>query len=192
MPDSDLMASARAGDDRAFDLLFQRYYAKVAGLAARLHGNMEDAEDIAQTAFVRAHANLARIRDGQALLAWLYRTVVNEIRDRAKAKKRKPLFLLGDLARGEDGPEAAALAEPGDRELDPARIVARSERDSALERAIGGLPLEFREPVVMHHIEQMDLGEIAGALGVPVGTVKSRLSRGRARLREALAEWFEQ
>lgn len=190
VPDADLVEAARRGDERAFDVLFQRHYPRVAGLALRLQGNAEDAEDIAQTAFVKAHANLSRIRDGQALLAWLYRTVVNDVRDRAKTRRRKPLVLLSTVMNRRDGSESAPSQEPGDHELDPARIVASSERDRALERAIGQLPLEFREPVVMHHLEQMDVADIAKVLGVPAGTVKSRLSRGRARLREAMAEWL--
>ena len=190
LSDADLVRAARNGDERAFDLLFQRHYARVVGLASRLQGNLDEAEDIAQTAFVRAYAHLNRMRDGQALLSWLYRTVVNEVRDRAKARRRKPLFSLGDLGRRDGSDDQAALDEPGDSRLDPARQVASSERDRALQEALSELPLEFREPVVMHHFEHMDVAEIAEALGVPVGTVKSRLSRGRARLREAMAEWL--
>ncbi len=191
MSDADLVALARGGDDHAFDTLFRRHYARVVNLAMRLHGNQDDAEDIAQLAFVRAHANLGRMRDGQALLAWLYRTVVNEVRDRAKARKRKPWLSLGDLRSSDGGPGGGNVVEPGDDALDPARMVMQRNMNEALTEAIGALPLEFREPVVMHHLEQMDVNEIAGVLGVPLGTVKSRLARGRARLRDAMAPWFE-
>lgn len=188
--DGELVASARGGDEHAFDVLFRRHYARVVNLALRLHGNHDDAEDIAQLAFVRAHASLNRIRDGQALLAWLYRTVVNEVRDRAKARKRKPWLSFGDLRARADGSEDDS-AEPGDASLDPARLVMQRSMEDALTAAIAALPLEFREAVVMHHLEQMDVAEMAKLLGVPAGTVKSRLSRGRARLREALAQWIE-
>ena len=188
--DADLVTLARSGDDEAFDVLFRRHYARVVNLAMRLHGNQDDAEDIAQLAFVRAYASLNRIRDGQALLAWLYRTVVNEIRDRAKARKRKPWLLFGDW-RSADGSSDGGLSEPGDASLDPARVVVGQSMNDALADAIAALPLEFREPVVMHHLDGLDLVEIAGVLGVPVGTVKSRLSRGRARLRESMAPWLE-
>ena len=189
-PDDALVAAARLGDERAFDTLFARHYGQVVNLAFRLQGSMDDAEDIAQTAFIRAHANLKRLRDGQAILAWLYRTVVNLVRDKAKSARRKPLLRFGDLSRsGEDGGAEAYDGTP-DSSLDPARIVEASHLQEALERAIAGLPLEFREPLVLHHFQQVNVEQISEILGVPVGTVKSRLSRARGRLREALRPWF--
>lgn len=188
--DADLVASARAGDDRAFDALFQRHYGRIVNFAVRLQGNMDEAEDIAQTAFVRAHASLRSIRDGQALLAWLYRTVVNLVRDRAKSARRKPLMSFGDMRQSGDDPEPT-LNEPATRALDPAGIAMSAARDEALGKAIADLPLDFREPLVMHHLEHMAVEDIAGVLGKPIGTVKSRLSRARSRLREALLAWYE-
>jgi RNA polymerase sigma-70 factor (ECF subfamily) len=189
MSDADLVAAARLGEERAFDVLFQRHYPRIVNLALRLQGNLDDAEDIAQVAFVRAHAHLSRIRDGQALLAWLYRTVVNEVRDRAKARQRRPWFSFGDISRNDDDEDT--VGEPRDDSSDPAKIVIKDSLNDALTAAIGRLPLEFREAVVMHHLEQMDVGQIGETLGVPVGTVKSRLSRGRALLRKELAPWLE-
>jgi len=189
--DGDLVARARAGDDGAFDALFRKHYAKVVNFALRLQGDTDDAEDIAQTAFVRAHAHVGRIRDGQALLAWLYRTVVNIVRDRAKSASRKPLWRFADLGSTRTAGGSAPVEEVADDSLDPSRRLMAAERDRALERAIAELPLEFREPLVLHHLQQMDVDEVARVLRVPVGTVKSRLSRGRSRLREALAGWFD-
>jgi RNA polymerase sigma-70 factor (ECF subfamily) len=131
------------------------------------------------------------MRDGQALLAWLYRTVVNIVRDRAKSARRRPMRRFGDLANSRTGAHETKIEELADEALDPSRKLLAAERDRALERAIGDLPLEFREPLVLHHLQEMDVSEIADVLRLPVGTVKSRLSRGRAQLRDALASWFE-
>lgn len=188
--DDELVRLARGGDDQAFDILFRRHYTRVANFAYRLEGSLDEAEDVAQTAFVRAHANLGRIRDGQAFLAWLYRTTLNIVRDRAKSARRKPLVRFGDIRRADDGGGDGVYEGTPDPSLDPARITVASQLQQALEEAIAALPMEFREPLVMHHLQHMDVEDIASILGVPTGTVKSRLSRARARLREALGPWF--
>ncbi|HSV91659.1 MAG TPA: sigma-70 family RNA polymerase sigma factor [Desulfobacterales bacterium] len=191
--DADLVARAARGEAGAFDALFQRHYARVVNLAARLDGNADNAEDIAQTAFLRAHLALGRMRDGQSILKWLYRTVVNLVRDRAKMVRRKPWMAIADLFRpSPDGAEADA--EPAilaDRSLDPERTVTADLRNEALYRAIAALPADFREVVVLHHLEQMDVADVAETLGVRVGTVKSRLGRARMRLRDAMKDWIE-
>jgi len=191
--DAELVARAARGESGAFDALFERHYARVVNLAARLDGNADNAEDIAQTAFLRAHQSLQRIRDGQSILKWLYRTVVNLVRDRAKSARRKPWVALADLLR--NAPEGAEVdTEPAvlaDRSQDPERTVTSEMRNDALNRAIASLPPDFREVVVLHHLEQMDVLEIAETLGVPVGTVKSRLGRARMRLRDAMKDWID-
>ncbi len=189
--DQDLVVRARSGEDAAFDELLRRHYGRVVNFAYRLQGNMDDAEDIAQTAFVRIHANLGRMRDGQAVLAWLYRTVVNLVRDRAKSARRKPLSWFTDLVSRSDDDNSEEYAGPPDGSLDPARMVESAQLHDALEQAIGALPLEFREPLVLHHLQHLEVDEIAEVLGLPIGTVKSRLARARGRLRNALAGWFE-
>lgn len=188
--DGELVRRAREGDQGAFDVLFRRHYARLVHLALRLHGNQDDAEDIVQTAFVRAYAHLKRIRDGQALLAWLYRAVVNLVRDRAKSAVQRQTVALEAMSQRPDGDASEEPAALGDASLDPARVVEKSEVQRALAEAIQRLPLEFREPLVLHHLEHLGVEEIAQVLGVPVGTVKSRIARGRMRLRRELEPWF--
>ncbi|HEY3266597.1 MAG TPA: RNA polymerase sigma factor [Armatimonadota bacterium] len=190
--DGELVREAQQGAPGAFDALFDRHYAKVFHFALQMDGSRDNAADIAQTAFVKAYGALPRMRDGQALLAFLYRVSLNIVRDRAKSARRKPWIRLAELWHGregeETGPEPSEMADPS---LDPQGITIAVERDAALRTAIQALPLEFREVVVLHHIEAMDVREIAGLLGVPEGTVKSRLGRARGRLRAAMAPWAE-
>ncbi|MCC6731097.1 MAG: RNA polymerase sigma factor [Chthonomonadales bacterium] len=194
MTDGELVARAVDGDPGAYDDLFRRHYARVYNLALRLDGNHANAEDIAQTAFLRAHGSLGRLRDGQAFLKFVYRIAVNLVRDRAKAARRRPLALFGDLWRpgrqsaDEGGGEDPRLA---DVEADPARRTVELERDRALLAAIAALSLDQREVVVLHHLEGLGVRQIAETLGVREGTVFSRLGRARQRLREALRGWFE-
>jgi RNA polymerase sigma-70 factor (ECF subfamily) len=188
--DAALVAQAAQGDPDAYDRLFRRHYDRLFHFALRLEGNRANAEDIAQTAFVRAYESLGRLRDGQAFLKFLYRIVVNLVRDRAKSAQRKPWIGFLDLWRSQNNAtEQAEPVEFADSALNPERMVVLSEEQHALLNAIADLPLEFREALILHHIQQLDLHQIADVLGIPEGTVKSRLARARQRLRAALGAW---
>lgn len=190
--DAELVERVRQGETAAYDRLFDRHYQKVYNFALRLAGDRDQAEDIAQTAFIRAYESLGHLLDGQAFLKYLYRIVINQVRDRARQRQRKPLIgfldLLSKRSAPEDPPEPVEFA---DRSLDPERLNAQKAQNEALAEAIARLPLEFREPLVLHHLQEMDLKEIAELTGVPEGTVKSRLGRARQRLRETMRPWVE-
>ncbi|MEJ5170980.1 MAG: sigma-70 family RNA polymerase sigma factor [Fimbriimonadales bacterium] len=169
---------ARGGDPSAFDRLFARHFARVYRFAYRMSGDADLAEDSAQGAFVRTYRALAGLRDGQSFLKYLFRAVLNQLKDEARRRSRKPESSLD------------ATDRTGDPNSAPDASVATSERDEALHRAILALPEDFRTVLVLHHFEEMDVVDIARVLGVPEGTVKSRLGRARARLREQLREWL--
>ncbi len=190
--DAELVRRAQNRESGAFDALFDRHYARVFNFALNLTGDGDSAGDIAQSAFVKTYDALNRVRDGQAILKFLYRAVVNLVRDRARSRERKPWTLFTDLLRpGDDGNGSTDLLDTADPGLDPQRLLIAKDRDEALRSAIAGLPGEFREALVLHHLEGMDVREISEVIGVPAGTVKSRLGRARARLRTALAEWLD-
>lgn len=190
--DAELVERVRQGETAAYDRLFDRHYQRVYNFALRLVGDRDQAEDIAQTAFIRAYESLGHLLDGQAFLKYLYRIVINQVRDRARQRQRKPLIgfldLLSKRSAPEDPPEPVEFA---DRSLDPERLTAQKAKSEALTEAIARLPLEFREPLVLHHLQEMDLKEIAELTGVAEGTVKSRLGRARQRLRETMRPWVE-
>lgn len=177
--DAELVRRAQNRESGAFDALFDRHYTRVFNFALNLTGDGDSAGDIAQSAFVKMYDALNRVRDGQAILKFLYRAVVNLVRDRARSRERKPWTLFTDLLD---------KADPG---LDPQRLLIAKDRDEALRSAIALLPGEFREALVLHYMEGLDVREISEVTGVPAGTVKSRLGRARARLRTALAEWLD-
>jgi RNA polymerase sigma-70 factor (ECF subfamily) len=191
--DAEVVARVRSGETAAFDTLFHRYHARVFNFALQMTGSRDAAEDIAQTAFVRAYNGIRRLDDGQAFLGYVFRIVVNLVRDRARQAARKPWVRLMDLWRPDSGGDSAAEpVEFADDTMDPQGALMADERQKALTRAIRQLPDEFREVVVLHHLQGMGLGEIQAATGLPAGTIKSRLGRGRQRLREALADWLEE
>ncbi len=190
--DAALVARAVAGEPDAYDRLFREHYARVYNLAARLMVDPDAAADVAQTAFVRAYQSLARLRDGRTFLKFLYRIVVNLVRDRAKSERRKPWVGFLDLLRGQRTDDSVDH-EPehlADEALDPQRIVVRREFSAELARQIDALPLDFREAFVLHTIEGLDIKEIAGIVGVAEGTVKSRVGRARGKLRAAMSPWM--
>ncbi len=169
---------ARDGDPSAFDRLFSRHFARVYRFAYRMSGDGDLAEDAAQGAFVRTYRALGGLRDGQSFVKYLYRAALNLLKDEARRRSRKPEASIDGLERAGSGAE------------DPAGSLAARERDAALHRAVLALPEEFRTVVVLHHFEEMDVTEIGRVLGIPEGTVKSRLGRARARLRDQLREWL--
>lgn len=191
--DAELVARVRSGQTAAFDTLFHRHHSRVFNFALQMTGSRDAAEDIAQTAFVRAYNGIRRLDDGQAFLGYLFRIVVNLVRDRARSTARKPWVRLMDLWRPDSGGESSIdTVDFADDAMDPQGVLMADERQAALRRAIRQLPDEFREVVVLHHLQGMGLGEIEAVTGLPAGTIKSRLGRGRQRLRDAMADWLEE
>jgi RNA polymerase sigma-70 factor (ECF subfamily) len=146
--------------------------------------NHADALDLTQSAFLRALEALPRFRARATFYTWLYRIAVNLTLSHRRARSRKPAL---SLHRAEDdGPsfEPPAASESSD----PVRQVGQAELQRQLERALEQLDEEFRVAVVLRDIEELDYATIAEILEVPVGTVKSRIHRGRMMLREWLEE----
>ncbi len=140
------------------------------GAAYRMTGNAHDAEDLVQETFLRAYRALDRFESGSNARAWLH-TILQRVRtDAFRRKQRRPdtVELLGE------GPEVAP----------PQDALASGRED--LERALAALPDVFRTAVVLRDVQELSYAEIAATLGVPVGTVMSRIHRGRSLLREAL------
>jgi len=161
--------AALAGDAGALDQLLRRHYPMVHGLCRRLTGNAADADDAAQEALVAIARGVANGRfDGQARFStWAYRVATNACLDELRRRRRRPVPVddqpLERRAAADPGPESA-----GDR-VD-------------VDRALAHLTPEFRAAVVLRDLCRLDYAEIAHVLGIPVGTVRSRIARGRAAL----------
>jgi RNA polymerase sigma-70 factor (ECF subfamily) len=177
MDDESLLERARQGDSDAFTLLVERYQDELYTMALRLLGAPADAADVVQETFLRAYLNLPRLR-ALSVRAWLFRVAVNAAHDVHRRAVRRPAEPLEDaggkvlaLPSPEEGPEAAAEAR---------------ERAAAIRSALAGLPLDYRVAVVLRDVNDLTYEEIAEALRLPLGTVKSRISRARGQLAGAL------
>jgi len=175
--DRELVKRARGGDADAFEDLVRAYQHRVVNYARAMVSNEADAEDVAQDAFVRAYRGLRTFRGDSSFKTWLYRIVTNAARTHLGKRRDRPEQTAGDAATS---PEA--FGHPATDEDVEASVIDRDR----IDRALAALPVEMREAVVLRDVEGLDYREIAVALGVPIGTVESRIFRGRARLRDAL------
>jgi RNA polymerase sigma-70 factor (ECF subfamily) len=178
--DAELLSAHVHGDSDAFGALFARHRDRLWAVALRTMGNPEDAADGLQDGLVAAYRRAGSFRGEAAVTTWLHRVVVNACLDRIRAAKVRRAEPLPDdldehLGRG-------SLATAADRTEDPAdRSVAEERRRMVLE-ALGTLPADQRAALVLVDMEGYPVAEVAEMLDCAVGTVKSRCSRGRARL----------
>jgi RNA polymerase sigma-70 factor (ECF subfamily) len=177
LDERELIARARRGDVSAYEDLV-RAFQDIAHRAAYLIGGADDAEDAVQEAFVKAYRALPSFRDGSPFRPWLLRIVSNEARNRRRAAGRRANLALRII---EDRPTDDAAPSPEE-------AVLVQERRQALAAAIGELREEDRLVVTCRYLLQLSEAETAETLGIPAGTVKSRLSRSLAQLRGRLAE----
>ncbi len=172
--ETDLIARSVAGDLDAYDQLVGVYEDRVYQVAFRVTGNREDAWDAAQEAFLNAFRSLPRFRGASAFSTWLHRIAVNAALDLVRRRPPQPHLPLESVAvSGGDEPDDAAT---------------RSDVQRRITRAIASLPAEQRVVVVLRDLQGLSYEEIAAALRIPAGTVRSRLSRGREALRKHLAD----
>jgi RNA polymerase sigma-70 factor (ECF subfamily) len=179
-PDSRLVERARQGNTSAFGLLVQRYQEVAYRVAYLIAGDAQDAEDIAQDAFVKAYAALSRFRTDAPFRPWLLQIVANEARNRRRSAGRRAHLALraAEDQRTPDSRDAAPSPESA--------ALDHEQRASLLE-AVNSLRDEDRQAIAYRYFLDLSEAEMAEALGCPRGTVKSRLSRALGRLREQLA-----
>ena len=190
MDEVTLIAAARRGDLDAFNRLVLHYQTQVYNLAYRIVGEREGASDATQEAFISAWRKLGSYRGG-SFKAWLLRIVTNACYDELRRRKRRPAVSLDALMVESAGPEAEAEAEFKSTAEGPETFAQRRELARVLQDCLDRLPDEMRVISVMSDVHGYNYDEIAAATGVALGTVKSRLSRARARMRECLQGFRE-
>lgn len=187
-PESDpaidaLVKRAREGDLTAFNALVLRFQDGLYSLALRMLNDSAAAEDVAQDAFLRAWQRIDSFRGG-SFRAWLYTIAANRARDELRRRARRPVL---SLDQRDDDPERGSLdLDPADPDPGPAAAAEQGDLRVRLEALLRSLPDDWREVVVLSDVHGLDYAEIAAVTGVAVGTVKSRLSRARARLRDEI------
>ncbi len=175
----ELVTRSKAGDVEAFATLVRRYQDRLYNLAYRMLGNADDACDMVQESFMAAFEGLGGFRGDAAFYTWLYRVAVNKCLAHRRARAGKREFAVG-------GSDATPLETAGSKAVTPDIMMERLETGEAVQRAIMGLPEDYRVVVVLKDVEGFEYEEIAEMAGIALGTVKSRLHRARLLLREAL------
>jgi len=178
----------KRGDAAAFEKLVNERSGEIYGLLYRLTENAEEARDLTQETFLRAFQSINHFRGESDLRTWIYRIAINQARNRWRWWRRRRREATVSIDEPEIGGGrlglVATLKSPTAR--DPEQHTLQNERERALQKALGGLRRVYREAVVLRDIEGFAYEEIANTLNISVGTVKSRLARGRQELRRKL------
>lgn len=182
MDEAALIQSARKGDLDSFNALVLVYQHQVYNLAYRIMATEAAAADATQEAFISAYKNLKSFRGG-SFKSWLLRIVTNACYDELRRKKRRPAISLDELTDEQDNDLEFDVPSPEDG---PETVVQRRELAELIQIGITTLPEDQRVALVLSDVQGLSYDEIAGLTNTNLGTVKSRLSRGRAKLREYL------
>ena len=173
--DQDLVAQAAAGSREAFDDLVRRHQVSIVSLARALTNGSADAEDLAQEVFLRAWRSLRGFRGDSTFRTWLHRVAVNVIHSHhGRVSRLRRMFQPAPAEPGED---------PVERAADPVNVESDVVLRDAIDKALASLPEELRVAVTLRDVQGLDYKEIATVIEVPIGTVESRIFRGRQRLK---------
>jgi RNA polymerase sigma factor (sigma-70 family) len=180
--EADVIERCRAGDERAYRQLVTRYNRQVFALAMRMVRQAEDAEDLTQETFVRMFRALDRYDINRPFEAWLFTIASRVCIDHLRRRRIKPISLhQADPSTGEE-----RLIEPEDPGLKPDELASHAEEEARAQELIDTLPPHYKIVVVLRHQHQQSYEEIAEALKLPLGTVKARIHRARALLKQRI------
>jgi len=180
-----LLQRARTGDAEAFEQLIEPHVGRLYNYLARMVGDPADAEDLTQDAILRVHRAIGSFRGGATFQTWLYRIATNIAVDalRRRARRSARVSSLDDPLQAEQG---LVAREVRDTRRDPQQLAEASELTAEVQKAIDQLSPKLRAVVMLFDLQGLTYDEIAQALALPLGTVKSRLFNARSRLRELL------
>ena len=179
----------RCGDEAAFETLIDRYSGDIYALLYRLTENPEEASDLTQDTFLRALRAINTFRGDAELKTWLFRIAINESRNRFRWWKRRKRDLTISLDAGVGESEMRLSDTLADHGVSPEDATLTHEREAAINMALLDIRDVYREAIILCDVEGMSYGETAAALGIGIGTVKSRISRGREELRRKLKDF---
>jgi RNA polymerase sigma-70 factor (ECF subfamily) len=186
--DAGLIARLRALDLTAFEELVAQYERPVYSLCFRLLGDAEEARDAAQETFLKVYRGLSGFRGEAGLKTWIYRIALNQAMNQQRwwRRRHRDETISLDLSRGDDdltlGNCLPATAES------PEQLAIAGERERSIMKALGEVKQEYKVVLILREIEELSYEEIAAAVGISIGTVKSRIARGREELRRRMKD----
>lgn len=177
------LKESREGSKDAFESLVSPYINKIYAICFRVLGHEQDAYDAAQETLLRAYRSIGTFKGNSAFSTWLYRIATNQALDTARKKGRHKVVSMQGLTDKDDSPRELEMpdASPG-----PSELLEQEDTVKLVQKAIGELKEEFRTVIVLRELEGLSYEEIAVVTGASVGTVKSRLNRGRQSLKKIL------
>jgi RNA polymerase sigma-70 factor (ECF subfamily) len=186
LSDEELMLLVQEGRNQAFDVLVGRYKNRLYLYLCRLLGNEGEAEEFAQEAFVKAYIHAEKYRTVARFSTWLYTIATNLVRNRMRNVKRRPAMvsLWSEDSSGEDGGKWLDLRDDSQR---PDYDMERKSLNEMIQNAIEKIPGKYRPAFVLREINDLSYEEIAAVTGLKLGTVRSRINRGRAHFRKMVA-----
>ena len=180
------------GDEAAFNEMVSRYWDRIYGMVHQLLRNQQDAEEVTQDAFIRAHRGLANFRGDSAFSTWLYQIATNLARNRYwywwRRKRDKTVSFDQPVSADNDTPLSEVFAAPMET---PGDITVTQEFVDRIAEGMEKLGAKHREILILRNIKNMSYEDIAGVLNISVGTVKSRIARAREALRAGMGEDFK-
>ena len=190
--DQDLVARFKSGDATAFDTMVERYWGRIYSMVNQLLRNPQDAEEVTQDAFIRAHRGLGNFRGDSSFSTWLYQIATNLARNRYWYwwRRRRDQSISFDAPLGGDTDMTLADVIPAEVET-PDDITVTQEFVSNIGRGMEKLGRKHREILILRNVKNLSYEEIAAILGISIGTVKSRIARARESLRSKMGEDFK-
>lgn len=188
--ESELISRMREGDRTAFEILVNQYKEKAFALAFSIVGNVEDAKDIAQEAFVRVYNNIGQFREEASFSTWFYCILINLSKDHLRKSKRTEHSLSQRIAEDNEGKQL--LIEVKDLSGAPKRLALNRELNELIDTAISRLPQKQRLAFILKHIHGMKIGEIAEILNCAQATVKVNLFKAVRSLRKHLEPYLKE
>lgn len=178
------LAKSKDGDIESFERLIAKHQHIAYNIAYRMVGNEEDAKDITQEAFIKVFKSIKSFREDSSFSTWLYRIVMNTCKDELRKKKVKVVSIDQRI----ETDESSIGIEISDQSYSPETIYEKKQLHDLLHKALTDLPEQNRIVVIMRDVQGFSYEDIAQCINVPVGTVKSRINRGRQMLREMITK----
>ena len=188
--DEELMLRVQSGVSDCFDVLVERYKVRLFNYLYRLTGNRDEAEEIAQEAFVKAYIHADKYKTIARFSTWLYTIATNLVRNRIRSRSRAPQ-LISLWTRGFGDSDEERMLDIEDTGRTPDETINDAELSSVINKAIAKIPEKYRESFVLREINELSYEEIAAVTGLKLGTVRSRINRARNYFRQLVAPVVE-
>lgn len=186
--DSEIVRRVQAGDREAYNILVLRYQHRVVDIAYKYVGNVSDANDVAQEAFIRAYRALDNFRGDSSFFTWLYRIVTNASKSYLEQHQKMRYSVdidAPDFDMNQDGRGLLTSHET------PDRLIESDELSEVILQAVNELPEDLKRAIILREVEEMSYEDIAAEMNTPLGTVRSRIFRARQFIEERMAQFSQ-